>query len=177
MHSEPGKNHEEFVLSLVNCQGSLYAYILSLVLNRDRARDLLQQTVIVLLEKEQEFQPGTNFTAWAFRVAYYEVLADHRNRKRERHLFSEQLLSLISEDAQQISSESEDRLDALRKCLGKLTESQRQLVQDRYSSNGSVQDIAQRAKKKPGAISVELHRIRNALADCINRRLRESVVS
>lgn len=165
------------MLSLVNHQSQLYAYILSLVLNRDLARDLLQQTIVVLLEKEQEFEPGTNFGAWAFRVAFYEVLTDHRKRKRDKHLFSEQLVALIAEDAEDISGEAESRLDALRQCLGKLTEAQRELVSERYSPGGSVKEIAERNHKKPGAVSVELHRIRNALADCINHRLGRAAIS
>ncbi len=166
--------HESYVLRILDCQGQLYAYILSLVLNRDRARDLLQQTNVVLLEKESDFEPGSNFGAWACKVAYYEVLTYRRRFSRDRHLFNDQLLALIAEDAETLTAESEQRLDALRKCLSELSDAQRELVQARYSSGGSVQKIAEENQRKPGTVSVELHRIRNALANCINRRLESS---
>lgn len=165
------EGHEEFVLKILECQGQVYAYILSLVLNRERARDLLQQTNVVLLEKESEFELGTNFGAWACRVAFYEVLSYRRSMSRDRHLFNEQLLTLIAEDAEGITVEAEDRLEALRICLGKLSKSQQQLVQARYRKGGSVKEIATVVEKTPNAISAELHRIRNALADCISQRL------
>lgn len=163
--------HDEFVLNLVGCQEQLYAYILSLVLRRDNARDLLQQTNVVLLEKESEFEPGSNFAAWACRVAFYEVLGYRRKMGREKHFFSEQLLSLIAEDAEMVSAELGDRMDALKECLNSLNETQRKLVQSRYQAGGSVKELAKIAQKTPNAISAELHRIRNALAECIRHRL------
>ena len=76
--SKSDGGHDQFVLEIIAAQSRLYAYILSLVLNREKARDILQQTNLVLLEKEREFEWGTNFGAWASRVAYYEVLTDRR---------------------------------------------------------------------------------------------------
>ncbi|MEM9353118.1 MAG: sigma-70 family RNA polymerase sigma factor [Planctomycetota bacterium] len=163
--------HEAFVLQIVEHQQRLYAYICSLVLNRDRARDLLQQLNVVLLEKEADFEAGTNFGAWSSKVAFYEVLAYRRRQGRDRHLFSEELLSMIADEAEDVTSDLEDRLAALRDCLDKLDEPQRQLVESRYGPGGSVKEIAKLSQKTPGAISAELFRIRNALADCIGRRL------
>ena len=168
--------HEEFVLKILRCQDQLYAYILSLVLHRDQARDLLQQTNVVLLEKECEFEHGTNFPAWACRVAFYEVLSYRRKLCRDRHYFSEKLLTLIADDAELIGRELDERKDALKLCLKSLNESQRKLVETRYSAGGSVKEIAKAANKTPNAISAELHRIRAALAECIRHKLSEAAV-
>ena len=109
--------HDEFVLRILGCQDQLYAYILSLVLQRDQARDLLQQTNVVLLEKECEFEPGTKFLNWAYRVAFYEVLGYRRKMSRDRQFFSEKLLALIADDAEVVTGELEERMDALKICL------------------------------------------------------------
>ena len=166
--------HDEFVLQVIAVQTRLYAYILSLSLDKDRARDILQQTNLVLLEKETEYEQGTNFGGWASRVAYYEVLADRRRRYRDRHLFSDELLALVASRASAIGESLDARAEALESCLNKLSSEHRQLVIERYRPGGSVAAIAEELRKSPAAISAMLYRIRGVLVDCIQRKLMES---
>ena len=67
--------------------------------NRDLAADVLQETNLVLC-KAAEFVPGTNFTAWSCRVAYYEVRASLTNKGRDRHCFDDVLLSRLAARAE-----------------------------------------------------------------------------
>lgn len=174
---EPGEGHDQFVLEIIAAQGRLYAYILSLLLDRDRAHDVLQQTNIVLLEKESEFQWGTNFGAWACSVAFYEVLTERRSRTRDRHLFNDELLALIAVDAEAESLSIDQRREALKACLQGLTSPQKELLAARYGPGGSVEEMALVLEKSPGAVSAMLHRIRAKLAKCIEHRLRGSIES
>lgn len=169
--------HDEFVLLLIGAQTRLYAYILSLVLEKDRAREVLQQANLVLLEKEADFERGTNFTAWAHRVAFYEVLADRRRRTRDRHLFSDELLALIAQRASATDKTFDARSEALERCLEGLSAEQRELVRERYGPGGSVAAIAEQVGKSPAAVSAMLYRIRTALVACIGRRIQENAAS
>lgn len=165
-------DHDEFVLRVIETQNRLYAYILSLVLDRERARDILQQTNLVLLEKETDFASGTDFFAWSARVAYYEVLADRRRRVRDRHLFNDELLAVVASESLRAAGALEDRAEALRACLTKLSASNREILAQRYRPGGSVAEIAKTLGKTPGAISAILHRLRAGLMDCVERKLR-----
>lgn len=162
---------DEFVLAMINCQRRLYAYVLSVVFDRDRAREIVQQTNLVLLQKKSDYQAGTNFGAWACRVAFYEVLADRRRRVRDRHLFDDETLALVSSKAEKASAHADGRLEALEACLEELPSDQRDLIRTRYSPGGSVNSIAAEAKKTPAAISSLLYRVRNFLDDCMSRKL------
>ncbi|MEQ8616480.1 MAG: sigma-70 family RNA polymerase sigma factor [Lacipirellulaceae bacterium] len=173
----PPAEHDRFVLEIIAAQGRLYAYILSLLLDRDRAHDVLQQTNIVLLEKESEFQWGTNFGAWACSVAFYEVLSERRSRTRDRHLFNDELLALIAVDAEAEALSIDQRRVALEACLKGLTQPQKELLTARYAPGGSVEEMADVLNKTPGAVSAMLHRIRAKLAKCIAHRLRGSAES
>lgn len=166
------EGHEAFVLLVINAQNRLYAYILSLVLDKERARDILQQTNLVLLEKEIGFTHGTEFFAWAARVAFYEVLADRRRRVRDRHLFSDELLAAVASESLRTAGAIEERTEALRHCLSKLSNTNRDLLMQRYRPDGSVAGIAESLGKTPGALSAILHRLRSGLVDCIERKLR-----
>lgn len=169
--AKPVGSHDEFVLRVIEVQSRLYAYILSLVLNKERAKDIVQQTNLVLLEKETEFQPGTNFAAWAYRVAFYEVLADRRKRQRDKHLFSDELLALIATRSATISESLDERSAALSKCLQELSGDHRENLLERYRPGGGVADLAEKLNKSPAAVSAMLYRIRTTLVECVERKL------
>ena len=75
---------EEFVRELVCHQNTLYAYILTLLPDRDLASDVLQETCIEAWQKAEEFTKGSNFLAWACRIAHFKVLACRRDLGRGR---------------------------------------------------------------------------------------------
>jgi RNA polymerase sigma-70 factor (ECF subfamily) len=165
---------DEFVLSLLSVQSRLYAYILSLMLDKERAKDVLQQTNVVLLQKKGGFEPGTDFFAWSARVAFYEVLAERRRRGRDKHLFNDDLLALVAAESSRGTEGLEARADALRECLAKLPPKHREVVVSRYQPGGSVAGLADSMTKTPNAVSALLHRIRVALVECVTRKLRQA---
>ncbi len=164
-------DHESFVLQTIQAQGRIHAYILSLVLNKSLASELLQRTNLVLLQKEAEFQPGTNFGAWACTIAYYEVLSERRNKSRDRHVFSDGTLSLLAAMNGPQDDDDDERMQALDACLELLSSEHRDLVMARYRPNGSVTQLAQTLNKTPAAISASLYRIRTTLMECVRRKL------
>lgn len=164
-------DHDAFVLHMIGAQSRIYAYILSLVLDRDRARDILQQANLVMLQKESEFAVDTNFLAWAYRIAFYEVLADRRSRVRDRHLFSEELLAVVASGAARENETFDERSQALDQCLQSLSQENRELVMARYRPGGQVSDLAQRLCKSPAAVSALLYRIRAGLLECVENKL------
>ncbi len=171
-HKPAQTDHDDFVMNLIASQNRLYAYVLSLLFDRDRSRDVLQQTNLVLLEKETEFERGSNFFAWAARVAHYEVLADRRRRVRDRHLFSDELLALIAAQSTAATADLDQRAAALGECLKRLSPEHRDLLAQRYRPGGGVAALAQSLGKTPNAVSATLHRVRSALIDCVSRKLK-----
>jgi RNA polymerase sigma-70 factor, ECF subfamily len=163
----------QFAELVLGNQRKLYAYILTLVPDPDSACDVLQQTNVVLWRDSKRFGEGTNFLSWAFRVAYFQVLDYREKRQRDRLRFDKELLDeLAAGSSQQNGDEVDQRLEALRKCLSELPETQRGLVQRRYSEGVSVAAMAKTEGQTAGSLAVCLHRIRRALLDCIQRRLR-----
>ena len=161
---------DQFVLNIINLQQRLSAYVYSLLLDDETTRDVLQRTNVVLLEKRDDYRPNSNFAAWAFRIAYYEVLAARRDRQRERLLFDDKTLASLAVAGEAAVLKSDDRLDALLECLERLTDDDRQLVLDRYQSGNSVQTLAADLHKTPGAVSNLLYRIRSRLLECVRRK-------
>ena len=82
---------EQFVELMTNFQGRLYAFILSLMGDPNSANDILQETNIVLWNKSSEFELGTNFKAWSFRIASFQVMAYRQRCMRDRLIFDDDM--------------------------------------------------------------------------------------
>ena len=164
---------EEFVRLLTEAQGPVYGYLLTLIPDRNRARDLLQETNITLWKKAATFEEGTNFNAWACKIAYFHVLSFRRKMAREKLVFDDDILDYIAErnDDRLMQDFTKDRNKALKSCLKKLSEKQRKLVEERYKPGASVQQIAADQGRTVGAISQTLYRIRHNLMLCIEKTL------
>jgi RNA polymerase sigma-70 factor, ECF subfamily len=167
---KPKDAQEQFVRNLTSCQPALYAYILSLLPNRNDANDVLQDTNLVMWRRSDEYVEGANFTAWAYKIARYKVLAHHRDRRRDRHIFDEELFGRLADDAEHRTGDPEGVASLLDDCVAELPATQRVLVQERYAPGGSVQDMARKLGQSAAALSVTLSRIRNALLACIQRK-------
>jgi len=59
----------------------LRIYALSLTRDRDRADDLVQETVVKALTGRHSFRPGTNFGAWLFRIQRNEFVSGLRRAR------------------------------------------------------------------------------------------------
>jgi RNA polymerase sigma-70 factor (ECF subfamily) len=162
---------DKFVAHLTGCQPSLFAFILSLMPDQQRAEDLLQETNVVLWRKRDEYELGTSFISWACQVAYFNVLAFRRKLARDRHRFDDAVFDYLAERQIERAELLDDRRDALRHCLEKLPADQRTLVRERYEPDGSVQRMAEARQMTEGAVSQALYRIRAALLNCIEKRL------
>jgi RNA polymerase sigma-70 factor (ECF subfamily) len=159
---------------MIACQRRLYAYVLSIVFDKDRAREIVQNTNLVLLQKKSEFEAGTSFGAWACRVAFFFFFAGPSRAQRNRHDFDDEMIATLAGKAEIAAENADRRIEALESCLEKLPADQRQLVQQRYAPGGSVADLAATNNKSPAAVSSLLYRIRCLLVECIERKLERS---
>lgn len=168
-NSDPPENSSKsFADLMADHQPRLAAYIRSLIADEHSTKDVLQETNVTLLKKSRDFTPGTNFTAWAFRVAFFEVLTWRRRHGREKIHFDNALVDSLANAVEENAPRYEDRLEALQFCIGELPERQREVIELRYLKTRSVQSIAADLGFKANAVSQLLHRARTNLLKCIN---------
>lgn len=72
-----------FKKELLSSLGSLRAFAVSLSGNRDRADDLVQETVMKAWAKQDSFEMGTNMKAWLFTILRNEFYGQMRKSGRE----------------------------------------------------------------------------------------------
>lgn len=166
--SEPDTDPDgEFVALLTEHQMAIRLYVQSLLPGNSRARDVAQQANTTIWKKRDSFQIGTNFKAWVFTICRYEVLNFRKKQARDRLVFSEELEAMFAEELPRQNHDVEPLQTALRICLGKLRQVDRDLIQHRYFKAAPLQQYADENNRSVGGLKVTLHRIRNALHKCI----------
>lgn len=83
------KTLTEFDNLLVNSRGKLYGYAKSLTHDATAADDLVSKACLRMLEKRDQFQPGTEFLAWAFTIVRNMFYDDKRREKNHVSLMVE----------------------------------------------------------------------------------------
>lgn len=167
----------DFVALLTAVQLPLLVYVRSLLPGELAAREVAQQTNARIWEMRGEFETGTNFKAWVFQIARYEVLSYRKRAARDSRLvFSGELEHTLAEELTAPAEETLLRQDALRECLGKLKSEDRELLMHRYGSGQTLSEYAAVVGRSVGGLKVTLHRLRTTLLHCIQRNLRSGKV-
>ncbi|MES2983061.1 MAG: sigma-70 family RNA polymerase sigma factor [Verrucomicrobiota bacterium] len=168
---EEARQLQEFVRELTASQGRIRAFIVSLMPGSSDVGDVLQETNLALWKSRARFQSGTNFIAWAFTIARYEVMHQRARTKRHGHTqLSDKLLVMLAEEIP-TRIEHEAYLHALESCMTKLTHNQRELIEARYLPENSLEMHAQITGRKASALRVALLRIRTALRECVQHSI------
>src|SRR5262249_57400719 len=118
--SFPAERVDEFVRLLGQNQRRLFLYVMNLVPNWTDAEEVIQEANLVLWREFGQFQPGTNFLAWACKVAFHQVLAWRKRKQRDRLEFSEAFLEAVAAEASAAADVLEERSTALAGCIAKL---------------------------------------------------------
>ena len=169
--SDNANRVDEFVRLLAQNQRRLFVYVHTLVMNHTDAEEVLQNTNLVLWREFGTFETGTNFAAWACRVAFNQVMAWRKKRQRDRLQFSDDFLTAIATETHDASDALEEQTKALAGCLAKLPNDQRELIRLRYSEEGTIEAVANRVKRTVEATYRALSRIRHTLHECVTRTL------
>lgn len=170
--SANGTSEEQFAELFSAHQQRLFGYILALVRNTNDTHDVLQQTAISMWKKFSDFEIGTDFGRWSITVARFETLNFLKYRRRNRLVFSQELVEQLGDEFSEMSVAGlSERRDALQSCLAKLPIRDRKLVDCRYSHGLNSRQIAELQNRSQASICNSLRRIRESLLSCIKLTL------
>lgn len=171
-HSKRESEDRKRLIALITQhQRRIFSYIYTLVPRRQDAEDLLQETSVVICEKFDEFEEGTDFVAWACQIAYWRVRYARQKFARSKVLFNQDVLDLVAKSAERMTQELDQRHHALTDCLQKLNARDREFILTRYEPGCGVKDAAQKTGRSITAAYKALSRIRKLLLDCVSDQL------
>ena len=152
-------------------QPSLYGYLMSLVHDRQAADELVQELAERLWKRFGDYGAGRPFVAWGIGFARYLAMEWRRRQSRLPLPLDDATLQALAEETEQALPEHAARLEALRDCLRKLTDRQREILRLRYEESTPVAEIAAASRHTPMAVYKAIKQAHLALFGCVSKTL------
>lgn len=150
----------------------LATYVYSLVARPADADDILQEVKVTMWKHFASFEPGTNFRAWARRIATNQILNYRRSeQRRPNSTLDDEFIEAVAAEIDRRADMLDRKADALRLCLGKLPDAHCKIIVWRYYEDCGVEEIAAKSERTVEAVYRLLSRIREVLNDCVSRQL------
>jgi len=155
----------------VRYEPTIHSFLTSLLANLDDAEVVMQETSMVMWRKFERFEAGTSFRNWAFQIARFEAMNFRRKRQRDRHLFSDELLKLLADDAARHAAQLAEERRVLAHCVAKLDLPDRRVLSGCYREDSTIKQYAESVGRTPNAVRKHLAKIRTALSLCVRKTL------
>jgi RNA polymerase sigma-70 factor (ECF subfamily) len=164
--------NEQLVGLLLRHHRRIYGFILTLVPNLSDADDLMQETAFVMCRLFHEFEPGSNFIAWAITIARNQIISFRKKqRSHSKMKFAEDVMEELADLTSEKIVDIDKRAHALEECMTKLQEGDRKLIETRYEKGVKVRQIAQETGRPEQGLYKSMARIHNSLRLCVERTL------
>jgi RNA polymerase sigma-70 factor (ECF subfamily) len=161
-----------FINLLTNDYCRLHSFVLCMVPNKADADDVMQETTLLMWEKFNEFEPGTEFYAWAKAIARYRILNLRKKQATSHCQLNDNVLELLEHDRDSYQDQADKKLDALRNCLKKLSDDHRTILQFKYSAGIPAKLIAKRTGIPLHTLYRKITNVHAVLLSCVRRELK-----
>lgn len=151
----------------------LLGYLLSLLGRWHDAQDVLQRASVLMWQRFDSFESGTDFLAWASTFCFYGAKTFQRTASRSVLHFDDNLLNLLAEERTEDLKQQERRMEALQTCLAALRDEERRLLRASCADHGGIAALAAQMNRAPRTLYNKLAHLRRLLAECVTKRLLE----
>ncbi len=141
-------------------QNRVLSLMIRMTGDREEAQDLVQDAFMRVLARIGDFRGDSALGTWIHRVAVNEALQKLRRKRRRKRIFDDAV-----EDISKPTTHSEDpsqRMD-VRYAIDDLPPRMRQMVELRYYSGLTYEEIADELGVSKGTVGSKLHKARQRL--------------
>jgi RNA polymerase sigma-70 factor (ECF subfamily) len=168
----------EFILDRTR----LGAFVCGLLRDAHTAEDVIQEVWVRLAAEVGKGTVIENQPAWCRRVARNLILKHWRKQQTTKVVADSEVMEAFlarvdlafAEGDHDAADEWQRRQRALDDCVAALREKSRRLLSLRYEARKSVEEVAQATGQSFDGVTKALYRMRQALADCVGRKLSQT---
>ncbi len=136
------------------------------------SEDAYQDMLAKVFENEGVFEGPGHLRDWSWKVLRNRCYELIRQRKYQVTLLDESILDLVDAELEcRDNSDMAVRADALRHCIGGLSDKSREMIRMRYFEGLRGKQVAEKLGRKPGTVYKTLQRIYVTLAECVQRKM------
>lgn len=137
--------------------------------------DIAQASFLAAYTRLDEYAAGTNFAAWLFTIARYQLQTETTRLRRIADYRSRYAPDLLARELDRRSDgpapELDARLDFLKECLDAIDDTRRRFLTWRYDEAIPLTEMADRSGRSVMAIKKQLWLLRRQLQECVDRKV------
>lgn len=153
---------------------SVYLFCLKMLLDREKARDAVQDTFLRVFEHRDQLTDPSRFRAWLFAIARNQCLSFFRSSKFEAgEEIDFEAVGAPAEDGPDALLEQHDETEWLEKLLRQLKLEYREVLVLREYQNLSYKEIAEILGSTESAIKSRIFKARQRLFEMLRPIMRE----
>lgn len=161
----------------------LGAFVGGLLRDAHAAEDVIQEVWVRLAAELGKGNAIENQPAWCRGVARNLVLKHWRTQKTAKVVADSEVMEAFLAQVETAFSEADDaaedewqrRQQALDDCVAALPEKSRRMLSLRYEARKSIEEVARTTGQSFDAVTKSLYRLRQALTDCVERKLSQTI--
>lgn len=150
------------------CERPIFAHLFRMTKSREDAEDLTQETFLRALRSLGRFDANLPIKPWLYRIATNAALSELRRRRRVKIVAIHESIPNERIESAQRKIDGDEFRDRLARAVADLPADSAALFNLRYAEEMSIGRIAQALGRRPGAVAVALHRLRNRLRALLN---------
>lgn len=137
--------------------------------------EIAQQSFLAAYTRLADFAPGTDFAAWLFTIANYQLKTETTRTRRVADYRSRCAADLLARELDRQSAEPSEhfaeRLEHLRHCVASLGETMLRFIRWRYEDEISLEEMGERSERSVASVKKLLWNLRNQLRECVESRM------
>lgn len=158
-------------------QDSVCAFLAVRLARSDEAEDLAQETFVLAYRQLKSFEAHRPLRPWLIGIAH-NLLRNHLRKFRADPIGGHDELQAAFDgylSHQVVNAHTPRIFIDLEECIAELDPDAKELIEARYINGESIKELQKRAGKGHSALTMYLHRIREVLAQCIQRKGAQSL--
>lgn len=137
--------------------------------------EIAQRSFIAAFTNLAQFEIGTNFSAWLFTIARFQLKTEITRLSRITDYHSRYAPDLLQKELRRFDEEPSEtweiRLNFLRECVQTLEAHSRRFLVWRYEEELPLEEMSARSGRSVPAIKKQLWILRRKLRDCVESRM------
>lgn len=168
---------QQMTVEWTRAQPSVRRFVSSFLRDPGAVDDVLQEVALIVVEKFEDWDPNRPFAGWALGIARRVVSAHLRRKYREKKIELSDAIDRVALSFEKLEPHAEVMKDSLADCLGQIRGQSHRLLSLRYREGLELKQIAERLGMTASNVGVMLHRVRAALRECVDNKLRAEGVA
>lgn len=170
-----GLDEAGFAAACESRRPGLFAYALTCCRDPHLAEDIVQETLLIAIRKRESYVAEADFGLWLVSIARNVWFREREKAGTRRRRFVPQPVEELAIELADVPAETWDReTAALRRCVAKLGDEDRTLLQRHFTDGEGYEAVAAALSRTLAWVKVRMHRLRKALLTCVQRQLAEA---